>query len=756
MFNFLGFLIFSNFIVLGHSLYSVAFECGKPAIYLNNEFWVTDFTQDCLEDELSILNYCKKVYSERNITAVIASPPIDVVLSDWCEFEHRKLAKCQKVDGERHEIRPFICLDNIPMSKLFTPVGCQLSSLDNDRSYVCENYKFWENSTREACLRRNMRFQNYLPFKPCIREKDFGSMYFAAAKVVCCENLDSEFTKSAVVMKPFTNLGNNTSSMSHKLNSLGNKLTSTENDAWDSDKTVTNYLSSTKQNSSGLLIPERERYSQAKLALSNDLHKREKVLEQEFSSEESLISPKDWLNEPVKSQLEEDSLVQEFRSKFIKLENQSERNRETLETIHHQRIEAQMLERRNAMQNAWEKAMNIKNPNNFTLFETLKRLFRVVEHDRSHYVKRFEHLRNMELPEAAQQLASIKDRLVELDILLNKSLEKINLHPELNSSLLTYANYLRNNKYRKLEAQSKAVLFADITLPDMIKLPTFQEQASLKAEKIIAKHRHHLEPLYLDKLATNKSNKSWIKPPKRQKMLTDHLFGGNQNKNFSHSHQMKTTTIIPTLYNLVDIDAKSLLSTVDYSSSLSINQNQRTPHMNSSEITENKTTVQFGSYQNISVAMLHSDPAFNTSNSSTVINLSTQIHVHKTTYILLILLGIVLCFICLFIVLRRYFASIRYNRKGYTLTVVEVDEVIAPKVNSPQFLPVKHNRLRNTSKSITNHHHHNDLIHNWQLNGYENPAYKFNSNKTDRFNNTNRYHHLGLFHQDNSFDDFEI
>ncbi|VDO98327.1 unnamed protein product [Schistosoma margrebowiei] len=288
-------------------------------------------------------------------------------------------------------------------------------------------------------------------------------------------------------------------------------------------------------------------------------------------------------------------------------------------------------------------------------------------------------------------------------------------------------------------------------------MPTFQEQASLKAEKIIAKHRHHLEPLYLDKLTTNKSNKSWIKPPKRHKMLTDHLFGGNQNKNFSHSHQMKITTIIPTLYNLVDIDAKSLLSTVDYSSSVSINQNQRTPHMNSSEITENKTTVQFGSYQNISVAMLHSNPAaLNTSNSSTVINLSTQIHVHKTIYILFILLGIILCFICLFIILRRYFTSIRYNRKGYTLTVVEVDEVIAPKINSPQFLPIKHNHLRNTSKSITNHHHHyhhNDLINNWQLNGYENPAYKFNSNKTDKFNNINRF---GLFHQDNSFDDFEI
>ncbi|CAH8436219.1 unnamed protein product [Schistosoma rodhaini] len=725
-FNFLGFLIFYNFIVLGHSLYSVAFECGKPAIYLNNEFWVTDLTQDCLEDELSILNYCKKVYSERNITAVVSAPPIDVVLSDWCEFAHKKLAKCQSISDKRHEIKPFICLDNIPMTTLFTPVGCQLSSLDNERSYVCENYKFWESSTREACLIRNMRFQSYLPYKPCISEKDFRSMYFAAAKVVCCKNLDSDFTNSAAVMKPLTDPGNKISSMSHKPSRLGNKLTTTENGIWDSDKTVINYLSFAKQNSSsGLLIPERERYSQAKLALGDDLRKREKVLEQKFSSEESLISPEDWLNEPVKSQLEEDSLVQEFLSKFIKLENQSERDRKTLETIHHQRIEAQMLERRNAMQNTWEKAVNIENPNNFTLFETLKRLFRVVEHDRSHYIKRFEHLRNMELPEAAQQLASIKEKLVELDILLNKSLEKINLHPELSPPLLTYANYLRNNEYRDLESQSKAVLVADVTLPDMIKLPTFQEQVSLKAEKILAKHRHHLEPLYSDKLTTNKSNKSRIKPPRRHKMLTDHPFGGNKNKNFSNSHQMKTTIIIPTVSNLVDIDVKSFLSTVDYSSSLSLNQNQHKPHINSSEMTENKTNVQFGSYQNISVVMLHSDQLLNTSNSSTI-NLSTQIHVHKTTYILLILL--------------------------------EVDEVIAPKVNSPQFLPVKQSRLRNISKSITNHHrhHHNDSIHYWQLNGYENPAYKITSNTTDKFNNTNRYHHLGLFHQDNSFDDFEI
>ncbi|CAH8465596.1 unnamed protein product [Schistosoma turkestanicum] len=760
----LGFLIFFNCIILVHSLYSVAFECGKPAIYLNNEFWVTDLTQDCLEDELSILNYCRKVYSGRNITTVVSAPPISVVLSDWCEFAHKQLGKCQNFSNKQHEIKPFICLDTIPMSTLFIPVGCQLSSLDSDRSYVCENYKFWESSTQEACFRRNMKFQSYLPIKPCVKEKDFSSIYFAAAKVVCCEIHDSQFKNSTVSIKPLTNPDDKTDPVSDKLISVSSKLTTTESDVRDSHKVVIDYLSPMNPNPSGLVMSERERYNQAKMALNNDLRKHEKVLEQELSNGESLISPEDWLSEPIKSQLEEDSLVQEFRSKFVKLENESELDRKSLETTHHQRNEAQMLERRKAIQNAWEKAVNIENPNNFTLFETLKRLFQVVEHDRSHYVKRFEHLRNMEQPEAVQQLTSIKKKLVGLDVLLNQSLEKINLHPELTPSLSAYANYLRNNKYGKLEAQSKADLVADVTLPDMVKLPTFQEQASLKAEKVVAKYRHHLEPSYLDKSLTNHLNKDQIKPARRHKLLTNHLFGNNKNKNFSNSHQMKTTTIIPTINSSTDVPMKFMLNTVDYSSSVvSFNENQNTPHIIDNEITENKTTVQFESYQNRSIVTSHADQVVNTSNSSNVNNnnhLTTQpVHMTKTAYILFIVLGIILSLICLFLILRRYFTSIRYNRKGYTMTVVEVDEVIAPKVNSPQFLPVRQNRFRkNTNSSSMTNNYPNDLIQNWQMNGYENPAYQFTTtNKTDRFTHTNHHHHHhGLFHQDNSFDDFEI
>ncbi|KAK4473543.1 hypothetical protein MN116_002902 [Schistosoma mekongi] len=744
-----GVLSFLNCIFICQSLYSVAFECGKPAIYLNNEFWVADITQDCLDNEMSILNYCKRVYRGRNITAVVSSPPIDVVLSDWCEFGNN-LGKCQGMEDERHEIKPFICLDNIPMSTLFIPVGCQLNNLDSDRNYVCENYKFWEKSAREVCRRRSMRFQSYLPSKPCIKQEDFSSIYFTAAKVVCCTVPDFRSKASSVSTKSYKNLEDRNTSVTHEISNSSDNLSPFESSIWDNDEILTNYISIADQNSSGFPIPERQRYSQAKLELSNRLHKQEKILKQELSNAESLISADDWQNEPIKSQLKENTLLKEFLTKYVALENKSERDRKAMEMIHHQRIEAQMLDRRNAILNAWEKAVNVKNPKNFTLFETLKHLLKVIEHDRNYYIKRFEHLRNVDQNEAVKHSTLIKHKLIELDILLNKSLEKMNMHPKLMPHLSTYANYLRNNKYAKLEAQSKAVSIADVTFPDIVKLPTFQEQAASKAENVIAKYRHHLESLSVDKLKNNELNKSVIKLPRRQKLLTDNYFDYNR-KGLSNSHQIKSTSTIPTVHDLVTM--KSILSTVDYSLSLLSNLSTNTHHVDSNETSENMETIPFESRNNISIIKLHSDQSLNASSSSTT-SLSSQVHVNKTAYIILIPMGLLASIVCLYVVLRRYFLSIRYNRKGYTLTVFEVDEVVAPKVNnSPKFLPVRQSRHRKTPVSLTNN---NDAISNWQMNGYENPAYKFISNSTDRFTANTNKHHLGLFHQDDSFDDFEI
>ncbi|VDP95823.1 unnamed protein product [Trichobilharzia regenti] len=102
----------------------------------------------------------------------------------------------------------------------------------------------------------------------------------------------------------------------NKIHVVDDKAVSAENVSSD-DKNFINYLAFSNQKSpSGLLVPERERYSKAKQAVSNALHNRENVLKQEFVDAESLISDEDWQNNPVKSQLAEDSLIQ-VGGKFI-------------------------------------------------------------------------------------------------------------------------------------------------------------------------------------------------------------------------------------------------------------------------------------------------------------------------------------------------------------------------------------------------------------------------------------------------------
>nr|CAH8824637.1 unnamed protein product [Trichobilharzia regenti] len=800
--NLIIIFVFFKCIALAHSLYSVAFECGKPSIYLNNQLWVTDHTQGCLNDEVSILKYCNKVYSERNITKVVAAPPIDINLSDWCEFTPGNLEKCQNLQRERYEIKPFICLDSVPMSTLFVPNGCQLSSLDNDHTYLCENHRFWEDSARNSCHKRNMRYQNYLPLKPCIKQEDFSAIHFTAAKVVCCAMSDS--SKVPATSVPYSKDVNN--SVLNKIHVVDDKAVSAENVSSD-DKNFINYLAFSNQKSpSGLLVPERERYSKAKQAVSNALHNRENVLKQEFVDAESLISDEDWQNNPVKSQLAEDSLIQEFLSKFIGLENESERDRKSLEMVHRQRIENQLLERRRAIVDAWERAINTEKPNNFTLFEMLKRLLQVIEHDRSHFVKRLERLRTTDPSEAIRQLPSIKESLVSLDILLNESLEKLNMHPKLMPDLLTYAKRLQQDKYGKLEAELKSIAIASVALPDSIKLPTFQEQASLKAEKVVAKYRHHLEPLSSSSSSENSvnnnvMNKSRNKSVNRQKKLMVLFNPMNLSKSKDNSiwfPHIKTTTMATktttattmatTTPNLVDFASESVLSTVDYSSYKSVHSTSRS---GDNQILENETNSKYstGHYTTDNTVLFNSTSSLN----NTSMHLSNQSQGNKAAYISLIILGVLFTCICLLLITRRYLASLRYNRKGYTLTVVEVDEVITPKMNdySPEFLPVRKNRRRHhhhqrgrpfsssstssISKQPTNHD--DDVIHNWQMNGYENPAYKFTTNHTNkRFigypsgngmiagdvnGNTDTDADVGgvdnpFHHDNNSFDDFEI
>jgi len=48
----------------------VAFVCNRPAMHSSNRGWVRDETTSCIKDPIEILNYCRKVRHNNNLTTI--------------------------------------------------------------------------------------------------------------------------------------------------------------------------------------------------------------------------------------------------------------------------------------------------------------------------------------------------------------------------------------------------------------------------------------------------------------------------------------------------------------------------------------------------------------------------------------------------------------------------------------------------------------------------------------------------------------
>lgn len=109
-------LIYLNNLHFINSIYSVAFECGKPALYLENNKWMVDLNSDCLTDEQNITTYCQNIYGNQNLTKVIQiSTTIKASVSNWCQLN----TICAKNIEKQFQIKPFICLGKIIYSILY-------------------------------------------------------------------------------------------------------------------------------------------------------------------------------------------------------------------------------------------------------------------------------------------------------------------------------------------------------------------------------------------------------------------------------------------------------------------------------------------------------------------------------------------------------------------------------------------------------------------------------------------------------------
>lgn len=165
----------------------VATLCESDEVYMAQHMgeqgrWISSNDQtSCLKSNLEILKYCKKAYPKRDITNIVESSHY-IRISGWCKPGK---SKCKL----SRWIKPYRCLEGpFQSDALLVPEGCLFDHLHNQTK--CWESHRWNSTAADTCNERNMNLRSFAMLLPC------GISLFAGVEFVCCPKHPDENLKS--------------------------------------------------------------------------------------------------------------------------------------------------------------------------------------------------------------------------------------------------------------------------------------------------------------------------------------------------------------------------------------------------------------------------------------------------------------------------------------------------------------------------------------------------------------------------------
>ncbi|XP_063364830.1 amyloid-beta-like protein isoform X1 [Cydia amplana] len=152
--------------------------------------WTPDLTtkpHNCLKDKMEILDYCKKVYPSHDITNIVEASHY-VKVSNWCKLGSGNAAKCKVTRW----VKPFRCLEGpFQSDALLVPESCLFDHIHNQSR--CWQFARWNATAGRACAQRGLRLRTFAMLLPC------GISLFSGVEFVCCPK---HFKENVKMHKP--------------------------------------------------------------------------------------------------------------------------------------------------------------------------------------------------------------------------------------------------------------------------------------------------------------------------------------------------------------------------------------------------------------------------------------------------------------------------------------------------------------------------------------------------------------------------
>ncbi|XP_078061238.1 amyloid beta precursor like protein 2 isoform X4 [Mustelus asterias] len=416
--------------------------CGKLNMHVNIQTgkWEPDpsGTKSCIGTKEDILQYCRDVYPELQITNVVeANKPISI--ENWCKKGKKH---CR---GHNHVVIPFKCLVGEFVSDvLLVPEKCRF--FHKEQMDECRSHQHWQSVAKAACAAESMILHTYGMLLPCGIDRFHGTEY------VCCpqnkiddvnseksdlQNLDedeedeiadasqeesTEVEKMTVKEDEEDELDYDYSEEDEDEYTDDWEEESSEEDLYKNNHVDDMKVLSTRQPTDEVDVyfetpadeNEHARFAKAKQQLEVRHRDRMDKVREEWEEAERQAK-----NLP---RTERQLLVQHFQNMVEALEEEAATEKLQLVETHLARVEALLNDRRRVALENYLSALQQDPPRPHRILQALKRYIRAEQKDRQHTLRHYQHVMAVDPEKAAQMKSQVVTHLHVIEERMNQSL----------------------------------------------------------------------------------------------------------------------------------------------------------------------------------------------------------------------------------------------------------------------------------------------------------------------------------------------
>lgn len=383
--------------------------------------WLTDANSKvtCLKDKVDILRYCKQVYPERDITNIVESSHYYKV-PNFCRIGH---AKCKASAW----VKPYRCLEgSFQSDALLVPEGCLFDHIHNQSR--CWEFDRWNTTADHACGARRMTLKSFAMLLPC------GIDVFSGVEFVCCPKNYKGHGKARPMEVEEPVALPQVDRRAHQPEAANAAAATT---------TMPKIVTTTPSQEVGT---RDEYFSRFDPHEEHDAFRRaEQRLEERHREKVSKIM-KEWSDleeryqdlrakDPRGAEEFKHRMTQRFQQTVEAVEAENEAEKHQLTALHQQRIVAHINEMKREAMTCYTRALAEKQPNTHKVQKCLQKLLRALNKDRHHTVSHYKHLLNSDYEAADRERDATLQHLSDLERMVNQSLNMLARHPDLNAKI---------------------------------------------------------------------------------------------------------------------------------------------------------------------------------------------------------------------------------------------------------------------------------------------------------------------------------